>query len=177
VGSYFVFRRYVRQDYQQRGQLSIWSSMLELLVFVLFMGFPYLYNPPSWAWIWLPNLQISTTVWLIGLALVIIGLLFAFGTMAWFGLRRAFGLLVTTLMQIGPYRITRNPQIVGGALMVLGEALIWPSGYSVLWIALYGWIAHLMVITEEEHLLQVFGEEYKKYCAKTPRYLGVSNPK
>jgi protein-S-isoprenylcysteine O-methyltransferase Ste14 len=27
------------------------------------------------------------------------------------------------------------------------------------------------VRTEEEHLLDVFGEEYKQYCERVPRYL------
>jgi len=30
-----------------------------------------------------------------------------------------------------------------------------------------------MATTEEEHLAQVFGEEYQQYCAKVPRYVGI----
>jgi protein-S-isoprenylcysteine O-methyltransferase Ste14 len=36
---------------------------------------------------------------------------------------------------------------------------------------MYVLISHWMVITEEEHLLQVFGEEYESYCSEVPRYL------
>ena len=75
-------------------------------------------------------------------------------------------------MQSGPYRITRNPQIVGGSLLVIGTTLLWPSWYALGWIALYGVVAHLMVITEEENLHRVFGEEYAQYCERVPRYLG-----
>lgn len=28
-----------------------------------------------------------------------------------------------------------------------------------------------MIITEEEHLSRVFGEEYQRYCSQVPRYL------
>ena len=31
---------------------------------------------------------------------------------------------------------------------------------------------HLMIVTEEEHLSAVFGEEYLGYCERVPRYLG-----
>ena len=33
-------------------------------------------------------------------------------------------------------------------------------------------MAHTMVLTEEEHLLDVFGEAYARYRARVPRYLG-----
>jgi protein-S-isoprenylcysteine O-methyltransferase Ste14 len=36
---------------------------------------------------------------------------------------------------------------------------------------MYALIMHWMVLTEEEHLLRLFGDEYKAYCAETPRYL------
>ena len=29
-----------------------------------------------------------------------------------------------------------------------------------------------MVLTEEEHLRRVFGEDYARYCDRVPRYLG-----
>jgi protein-S-isoprenylcysteine O-methyltransferase Ste14 len=171
VAAYVVFHILVRRDYQKKGQLSLFTSLLELLIFVLYLAFPYFYNPPEWAWFWLPNPQVSQVQWAIALVSIVAGMAIAFGTMAWFGIRRAFGLQVTTLMQTGPYRFSRNPQIVGGALMVLGIALLWPHWYAVMWAVLYFWIGHLMVLTEEEHLAQVFGEEYKAYCAKVPRYL------
>jgi protein-S-isoprenylcysteine O-methyltransferase Ste14 len=89
-----------------------------------------------------------------------------------FGLRRAFGWQVEGLVRSGLYRVTRNPQLVGGVLMVIGPALLWPSWYALGWVLLYGVVGHLMVMTEEEHLHQVHGEEYERYCEQTPRYLG-----
>jgi len=54
-----------------------------------------------------------------------------------------------------------------------GVVLQWPSLQAVVWLALYGLISHWMATTEEEHLAQVFGEEYQQYCAKVPRYVGI----
>lgn len=55
--------------------------------------------------------------------------------------------------------------------MVLGIALRWPSWYALGWMLLFVAMIHMMVITEEEHLRDVFGEEYVRYCKKVPRYL------
>ena len=108
---------------------------------------------------------------IMGLALIVVGLILAFGTMAWFGIRRAFGVEVRELVRQGPYRFSRNPQIVGGYLLVIGALCQWPSFAMVVWLVVYSIIAHWMVITEEEHLLRVFGEEYQEYCAEVPRYI------
>ena len=91
--------------------------------------------------------------------------------MAWFGLRRAFGLETQEFISTGLYRITRNPQILGGYLLVIGVAVQWPSWYAVVWIVLYGVIGHWMILSEEEHLQKVFGNEYTLYCEQVPRYL------
>ena len=86
---------------------------------------------------------------------------------------KAFGVIVEDITTQGPYKISRNPQILGGYLMVIGTVMQWPSLNAVVWLVMYGLIAHWMVITEEEHLYRIFGEEYQKYCSEVPRYLGV----
>jgi protein-S-isoprenylcysteine O-methyltransferase Ste14 len=91
--------------------------------------------------------------------------------MGWFGIRRAFGVETKGLISTGPYRFTRNPQLLGGYLLVTGVAVQWPSWFAILWIGLYGVIGHVMIITEEEHLRTSFGQEYIRYCQQVPRYL------
>jgi len=103
--------------------------------------------------------------------LVCIGIIGSFGTMAWFGIKRAFGMSVDGLKKAGPYKISRNPQILGGYLLVIGTSLQWPSLYMFGWILMYAIIAHWMILSEESHLLQIFGEEYKVFCSEVPRYL------
>jgi protein-S-isoprenylcysteine O-methyltransferase Ste14 len=169
-----VFRVFVRRDYLQKGRLTPLSGFLELLVWGLYMGFPYLYNPPEWVWFWSPEVPVSTPLRVIGVLCIGAGFVLAFGTMAWFGIRRAFGLQVNALIQSGPYRVTRNPQIVAGSLLVVGTAVLWPSWYAVGWALLYGFVAHTMVLTEEEHLHSVFGEEYARYCEGVSRYLRLA---
>jgi protein-S-isoprenylcysteine O-methyltransferase Ste14 len=167
-----VFRIFVRHDYQEKGQLTWLSGFLELLVWGLYMSFPYLYNPPEWAWFWSRDVPVGTPLRVVGVICVVAGLVLAFGTMFWFGLRRAFGLEVSALVQSGPYSVTRNPQIVGGSLLVIGSTVLWPSWYALGWVVLYVVVAHTMVLTEEEHLRGVFGQEYERYCEGVPRYVG-----
>lgn len=40
-------------------------------------------------------------------------------------------------------------------------------------LLLYVVLIHLMVLTEEEHLLARHGNEYLQYCEQVPRYIGL----
>ena len=172
VAAFVIFRIFVRRDYRQKGRLTWFSSFLEFLIWGLYLSFPYIYNPPEWVRFWSDYVPVSTLLRIIGLVCIISGLALAFITMFWFGLRRAFGLEVNELIQAGPYRVTRNPQIVGGFLLVVGSAVLWPSWYAIGWGILYLAISHLMITTEEEHLHQIYREAYRQFCQQTPRYLG-----
>ena len=173
IVAFIVFRILVRRDYQQRGRLTLFTGFLELLVWGLYMSLPYLYNPPQWVLFWSCKAPVGKYVRVIGMVLTVIGLVSAFATMLWFGLRRAFGLQVEGLVQSGLYGVTRNPQLVTGSLMVIGTAMLWPSWYAAGWVVLYGVVGHLMVVTEEDHLREVYGEEYERYCEQIPRYVGL----
>jgi protein-S-isoprenylcysteine O-methyltransferase Ste14 len=53
--------------------------------------------------------------------------------------------------------------------MVTSQLPVWKDDIIPL---MYRAIAHMMVLTEEEHLLDVYDEEYERYCERVPRYLG-----
>ena len=82
--------------------------------------------------------------------------------MAWFGIGKAFGMNVSELTKQGPYKVSRNPQILGGYLLVIGTTVQWLSQYSFGWVVLYAIIGHWMILTEEEHLSRIYGKEYKQ---------------
>lgn len=171
IAGYVVFRQQTPADYKCLGKLAPRTSALQLVVFAGVMALPYTFNPPEWAWFWLLAGPTSREQQLLGLGVIGLGLLLAFGVMAWFGWRRAFGLEVKGLTRTGIYRISRNPQVLGGYLMAIGVGIQWPSWDSVTFIGLYGVLVHWMILSEEEHLLKVFKKEYEAYCQKTPRYL------
>ncbi|NIN73180.1 MAG: hypothetical protein GTO46_14880 [Gemmatimonadetes bacterium] len=167
VVSIFVFRVVVRRDYQRRGRLSFLSSFFELLVFCLWASLAYSYRPPDW-----PAIQVAVVLQVVGWVTLAGGMVIAFGTMFVFGMGRAFGVRVDVLKQSGLYRLTRNPQLVAFLLAMIGYLVLWPSWYGLGSVAVLVVVSHTMVLTEEEHLRDSYGDEYVRYCERVPRYLG-----
>jgi protein-S-isoprenylcysteine O-methyltransferase Ste14 len=166
--AFVVFRIFVRRSYLQRGRLTWLSSFLEFLVFFLFGTFTWLDLPSGW-----PPQDGNPILRIIGWLCIPIGLITMFIVIFWFGWLRAMGRKVDTLIQSGPYRISRNPQIVACFIAVFGYALLWPLWHTLGWVIIFSVIAHVMVLAEEEHLHDIFGENYAQYCARVPRYVGV----
>jgi protein-S-isoprenylcysteine O-methyltransferase Ste14 len=172
VGAFVIFRILVRGDYRRKGRLTPFTSFLELLIWVLFVCFPYIYNPSDWWLVWFAETPHSPLLEIVGSALTVVGMAIAVIAMAGLGFGRTMGQKGEVLQRAGLYRLSRNPQIVGGGLAVIGIAVLWPSWYALGWVALYGAIGHMMVLTEEEHLRKVHGEGYVRYCQRVSRYLG-----
>jgi protein-S-isoprenylcysteine O-methyltransferase Ste14 len=172
AAGFLVFRVLARHDYREKGRLTLACSLLELAICLGYVSIPYLYNPPCWPFVWSCQSSAPRIVAIAGYVLIGMGAILGFGSMAWLGVRRSFGRQVTGLFRSGPYRLTRNPQVVGGLMMVTGIALLWPSWYGLGWAVLWMAMFHPMVLTEEEHLRQVQGDEYVRYCEGVPRYIG-----
>jgi protein-S-isoprenylcysteine O-methyltransferase Ste14 len=170
--AYLAFRRVGRRSYHKHGRLTGIAASFQFLTILGVIAFPFLYNSSQYQWFWVLDTPAGRGWSTAGCAIIILGFAVAFGTMAWFGLRRAFGLGVMGLVRGGPYRLTRNPQVVGGYLLVIGSSLQWPSLYALGWIGLWGVVTHWMILTEEEHLRRQFGEEYARYCREVPNYIG-----
>ncbi len=76
------------------------------------------------------------------------------------------------LVAVGPYRFVRNPMITGVASMLVGEALFWGSSRIGFWASLFVAINHVyFVVAEEPGLEKRFGEGYRIYKSKVPRWL------
>jgi protein-S-isoprenylcysteine O-methyltransferase Ste14 len=166
AAAFFVFAR-VRSDYQTLGRLSRPVAILQVAYFCAyaFASYAFLDSRPS---------QVNTAGLLFPLACVLmtIGFLLVAFSMPFLG-QRSFGREVGSLRTGGLYRYSRNPQLVGGFVFIVGYAMLWPSWQGALWASLWLVIAHLMVRGEEAHLETVFGDDYRDYCGRTPRYLGL----
>ena len=75
------------------------------------------------------------------------------------------------LVTSGPYRYSRNPQIVGWGLALLGASIAGRSLKALLLTAAFFFIHRLYFVSEEQHLERVFGEEYRRYRSEVPRFL------
>jgi protein-S-isoprenylcysteine O-methyltransferase Ste14 len=169
VAAMVVLRVFVRRDYLQRGRLSFLSSALLTLVFFADGGFPSIYLPGDWpvSGVNLPFRVIGLTSLTIGLAILLIG-------MYRLGILRSIGLQTGVLKETNFYRVSRNPQVLGCVLYVIGFVILWPSWYAMGWGLGLIFVMHIMVLTEEEHLLNTYGQDYEQYCKEVPRYLGFS---
>ena len=71
----------------------------------------------------------------------------------------------------GPYRFVRNPMYIGAGLALAGAALFYQSWRLLGYAGLFFLITHLFVVLyEESHLRQTFGQEYEAYCGRIRRW-------
>ncbi len=172
--AFVVFRIIVRRDYLKHKRLTFVTSLLQFLLWIAYMlGFPSLYNPPYWMSVWVDDGKVDPVLRTTGLVLITAGVVAALAVMAHLGFRRSLGRQADVLKQTGLYRVTRNPGIVMALPLIIGGAIRWPSWYALGWVFLFVIMIHTMVITEEEHLRDLFGDEYEQYCTRVPRYLSI----
>jgi protein-S-isoprenylcysteine O-methyltransferase Ste14 len=86
--------------------------------------------------------------------------------------KRMSGLDSSRLVTEGIYRWSRNPQLVGWSLVLVGLGLVCRSA-MVLLLTLVAWLSYRLTLPLEEELLRrLFGEAYETYRHLTHRYLG-----
>jgi len=79
---------------------------------------------------------------------------------------------VTRLVTEGPFEITRNPGYLGMAAISAGMALLTNALPALLLLpAVLALITRGVIEPEEHYLERRFGEEYREYKDRTPRWL------
>jgi protein-S-isoprenylcysteine O-methyltransferase Ste14 len=79
----------------------------------------------------------------------------------------------TALVTTGPYALTRNPIYVGGSAAFAGLGLMLASPWLVGLVIPIVLALHFGVILREEaYLARLFGDAYRDYCRRVPRWLG-----
>jgi protein-S-isoprenylcysteine O-methyltransferase Ste14 len=81
----------------------------------------------------------------------------------------------TALATGGVYEWTRNPLYTGGTAVMIGIAFVFAIDWLVLLMAPAVLVLHFGVVhREEQYLEQKFGDSYRQYKARVPRYgLGI----
>lgn len=165
ITAIFIFRK-VAEDYRNKGKLSVSSTFGEFLIFFLHGMSSYLFLDSPF-----DRINLYNPLTLLGLFLLILGFIFTIISMGRLGFKKSCGQAINTLAISGFYKHSRNPQIIFYGFVIIGFALLGPSWSGIIWIVLYFIIAHIMIKTEETHLLREHGKEYQKYCERTPRYI------
>ena len=112
-----------------------------------------------------------------GSIFVIGGLLYLIGLVLNIVALSTFSDLPEKVNTKGIYRVSRNPMYVGGFLFLLGLCVMgWtfsvPYGVFAAFFFLWIYMTHQTVKKEEAFLLHKYGDEYKKFKQKIPRYIG-----
>ena len=73
---------------------------------------------------------------------------------------------------VGLYRFLRNPMYVGALLVLFAESILFRSAWillyaGMLWLALHAFT----VVIEEPQLERRFGDPYRQYRSRTPRWV------
>jgi protein-S-isoprenylcysteine O-methyltransferase Ste14 len=110
-------------------------------------------------------LKIGTPVFFVGAALVLAALA---------GLAKALFDFRNTPpdqpVSRGMYKISRHPQIVMSALVLLGASIAIGSWAAVILWVISRLLSHAGILAEEEICLKQYGESYREYLQRAPRY-------
>lgn len=76
------------------------------------------------------------------------------------------------LIVVGPYRLLRNPMYVAVLSVILGQSLAIGSAALALYGIAVALVFHLVVVAYEELVLErQFGNAYREYCRRVPRWI------
>jgi protein-S-isoprenylcysteine O-methyltransferase Ste14 len=77
----------------------------------------------------------------------------------------------TTLVESGPFRFTRNPMYVFGSTWYAGLAIALVQPWALALLPVVFVVQHYgVVLREEEYLERRFGDAYRSYKSRVPRY-------
>jgi protein-S-isoprenylcysteine O-methyltransferase Ste14 len=155
--------------------LTLWRHLAAVLLLpgVVVVGVPA-------ALLWGDGASLSVLA-VVGIPLLAAGLLLIVSTIRLFA-SAGHGTLApwdatTRLVVAGPYRYVRNPMISGVLLALLGEAASFGSLSLLVWFgAVFALNAVYIPLVEEPGLEARFGEDYRRYRARVPRWIPRLRP-
>jgi len=74
----------------------------------------------------------------------------------------------------GLYRVSRNPMYVGLLLMQIGLGVACTSWLYLLLTAVLMILLNAVLASEERYCLDRYGDAYREYMNRTPRWIGIS---
>jgi protein-S-isoprenylcysteine O-methyltransferase Ste14 len=77
----------------------------------------------------------------------------------------------------GIYRYSRNPMALSQVLIYLGVGIATASWVFILLSLFYMFAQLIWVDAEERHCLKVYGDAYREYMDRTPRWIGIPKSK
>ena len=151
-----------RQTVQRQSNKSrLWQMGIVLLGMWLLFG-----KGTGMGWMDTRAMPETAQVALTGVAVTVAGIAFAIWARLMLGANWSGVVTLKeghTLVRRGPYRIVRHPIYTGLLLAVAGTALTRGSVHSILALPVCAFGFWLKTLTEEQFMMQQFGEEYVRY--------------
>lgn len=119
----------------------------------------------------LRNGTVAMTFYMFGLIFVVEGIYLIFRAM--FGRNRIYDYIMTNkLCTSGVYAVVRNP-IFSGVNHICGGILMCMHNWYLLPLGILSWLFLTLVVknTEEKWLLDLHGDDYRRYCRKVNRVI------
>ena len=132
-----------------------YPAMLALLIYSVFLP-----------------LKLNTVWFYIGLLIYLLGVIFAIITEVSFA--------TTPLdkpVTKGTYRISRNPQDFSGFLIMIGTGIACASWLYLLFALIFIIVTDRGAIAEERFCLEKYGDAYREYMNRVPRWIGFPKSK
>ena len=117
-------------------------------------------------------LKLDTVWFYVGLFIYLLGVIFSFMADVSFA--------TTPLdepVAKGVYRISRNPQDFGWFLIMMGAGIAGASWLFLLFAMIWIIVTNRGAIAEERFCLEKYGDGYREYMNKTPRWIGIPKSK
>jgi protein-S-isoprenylcysteine O-methyltransferase Ste14 len=76
----------------------------------------------------------------------------------------------------GLYRYSRHPMYVTQFVVFIGVGIACASWVFLLFTLAYTIFSGMLVTSEENHCLEMYGDAYREYMKRTPRWIGIPKP-
>jgi len=144
-----------------RPPLALLLAIIAGVALNWLIALPFL--PPN-----LPAVWVGGAAFALGLALVV----WAITTMTKAGSNVPTNRPTTTIVETGPYGITRNPIYLGMFLGLIGLAIALDNLWLLLMLVLFALVIRYGVVAREEaYLERKFADAYRGYRARVRRWL------
>jgi protein-S-isoprenylcysteine O-methyltransferase Ste14 len=117
--------------------------------------------------IFLP-LRLGTVWFYVGLIIYLLGVIIETIAMLNF-----FTTAVDKPVNKGIYRFSRNPMYFGMFLIFLGTSIACVSLIFLMLTTVFIILSHIVVVYEERFCLQKYGNSYREYLNRIPRWIGI----
>jgi protein-S-isoprenylcysteine O-methyltransferase Ste14 len=122
----------------------------------------------SWAYAVFLPLQLGTTWLYSGLIIYLFGIVFTIVAVLNFATSPKEKVITK-----GLYRFTRNPTYIGLILMQIGLGIACSSWLYILLTVVLMIMLNANLSAEERYCLYRYGDDYRKYMNRTPRWIGI----